>query len=264
SFVKQLKIPLLIPKPVTYVIHANTFLKKATQSGIIINSNNLLSDLAFDIFPYNRSSRRFLLNCIVHTFAKTIRRALLPVEIFEPKNHRLTSRVDEVKAQQIVLSVVKSTDCSTPPEANTADVEANSDQPSPDVSDAIENYLQNPDPNSTSSAFDELAAEFSTGTARPKNCESPVVPKVNKLFGNNSSKVSERPTLTCSAMQKCQKLFTSAMRREDDITFSVFFRRQNPVETNHSSPGNTDEQQAIDSEIAEFLSKDIIKLSRNW
>ena len=27
------------------------------------------------------------------------------------------------------------------PEENTGDVEANSDQPSPDVSDAIENYL---------------------------------------------------------------------------------------------------------------------------
>ena len=48
------------------------------------------------------------------------------------------------------------------PEANTGNVEANSEQPSPYVLDAIENYLQNPDPNLTSSAFDELAAAFST------------------------------------------------------------------------------------------------------
>ena len=128
------------------------------------------------------------------------------------------------------------------PEANNDDVEANGDQPSRDVSDALENYLQNPDPNSTSSAFDELAAEFSTsdktgpaiddklsniisdlvkGTLpktkldevinkypRPENCESLVVPKVNKIVWQH---LKQSVRTTDSAMQKCQKLFTSAM-----------------------------------------------------
>ena len=45
---------------------------------------------------------------------------------------------------------------------NSGDVEPNSDEHSPEVADAIDSYLQNPDPNSKLSAFDELAAEFST------------------------------------------------------------------------------------------------------
>ncbi len=128
------------------------------------------------------------------------------------------------------------------PEAHSGDVEANSDQHSPEVADAIDSYLQNPDPNSTSSAFDELAAEFSTadktGPAidnklaniisdlindtlpktkldevidkypRPENCESLVVPKVNKIVWQQ---LKQSARTTDSAMQKCQKLFTSAM-----------------------------------------------------
>ena len=107
------------------------------------------------------------------------------------------------------------------------------------MADAIDSYLQNPDPNSISSAFDELAAYVSTADKTgpafdnklanitcdvinntlpkttnilaPRTAKAWLYQKLTKSFGNSSSNVPERSTVPCSVKRylprQCMPLF---------------------------------------------------------